>query len=218
MKVVFGGSCITSGTGKIGGTVIQGGPYGPIARNNSRPMVRNINNQFQPCEKESFTNVAKQWKALSGAQVAAWNAYAIPPLSGYATWLKFNLQYYRITNAFLITPVPLPLSPSSIVLTAAGSGSPSTFALSATFTPSANPNNLQLFVSINNSIGQIRCVKSRLRLVASQTGIAGSNIYIFNPSLFGVNFLINFSQFIGVRLFDTVTGFLSPLQIIQFNS
>jgi hypothetical protein len=218
MKVVFGGSCITSGTGKIGGTVIQGGPYGPIARMNFRPMVRNINNQFQPCEKESFTNVAKQWHALSGAQVAAWNAYAIAPLSGYATWLKFNLQYYRINNALLIAPVPLPLTPSSIVLNSATTFPIPIFNLNATFNPSANPNTLQLFVSINNSLGQVRCVKSRLRLVASMTAIAAAHNYTFNATLFSVSPILNASQFIGVRLFDTVTGFLSPMQIIQFNS
>jgi hypothetical protein len=218
MKVIFSGSFITGGSGKLGGTVVQGGPYGPIARNGFRPKVRNINNAFQPCEKEAFTNVAKLWRVLTAPQVALWNAYAIAPLTGYATFLKFNLQYYRINGTYLVTPVTLPVVPASIVLNSCTRSSPNQFTLNYTGTLSVNTNYLHIFVSLNNSFGAVRCVKSRLRLVNTTILVTGGNIYTFVNTVHNVSGLAGCSQFVGVRLFDTVTGYLTPVQIIQFNS
>lgn len=218
MKVVFGGACITSGTGKLGGIVIQGGPYGAVARINFKPKNRQTNNQFQPCEKEAFTNVAKEWRSLSPTEIIAWNSFATPPATGYTTFLKFNLQYYRINNAFLITPPTLPAAPSSIILNSAVFNPPFQYKLTATYSASSNPNVLHLFVSNNNPLGQTKLVKSRLRLVTTIPATIGSFVYTFNPALYGVGALTGMSAFIGVRLFDSVTGFLSPLETIQFNT
>jgi hypothetical protein len=218
MKVVFGGACITSGTGKIGGTVIQGGPYGPIARINFKPKNRNANNQFQPCEKEIFASVAKSWRSLNPTQITAWNAAVTPPLSGYSFYLQINLQFFRINGSFLLIPPSFVVAPSSIVLSSASLDFASNYELIANFTASTNPNTLHLFVSNNNPLGQTKIVKSRLRLVSSMVAIAGVHTYIFNPTLFGVTARNGMSSFIGVRLFDSVTGQLSLMQSIQFNT
>jgi hypothetical protein len=217
MKVVFGGACITSGTGKIGGTVIQGGPYGAIARVNFKPKNRDTNNQYQPCEKEAFTSVAKLWRSLTVGQVAAWNAFAIAPANGYTTFLKYNLQFFRINGTINISPPTLPVAPASIILMGAGLLSTTTFNLKANYTASTNPNWLQVFVSINNSPGATKLVKSTLRLIASLAPTAGIFNYTIPAVLYGVAPVSPSSNFIGVRCFDRVTGYLTPIVTIQFN-
>lgn len=218
MKIVFGGVLLVSGSGKLGGTVFQGGPFGTIARVRVKPLNRTENNQFQPCEKEAFANVAKRWQSLTNVQRTSWTAFAVAPLSGYNTFLKFNLQYYRINNSFLLTAPTLPVTPSSIVLNTLSTGLGAQFKLNATYTASANANDLHIFESINNPAGQSKLVKSRMRLITTFNAIAGAHDYTWDTTLLGVPYSSGMSQFAGCRLFDTVTGFLSPLQYLQFNT
>ena len=218
MKIIFGGALITSGTGKIGGTVIQGGPYGPIARNNFKPMNRQANNSFQPCIKEVFTNVAKTWHTLSGGQVAAWNAYTTPPLSGYSSFLKTNIDLLRTTGIIILDPPILPALPTAIILTSAIPSPIPAINLTYTGFTNANLNNMLIFVSINNNPGATKLVKSTLRMFLSTPLITGVNTYLLVPNIFGIQIQPNTSNFIAVRLLDTVTGVLQPFRIIQFNT
>ena len=216
MKVIFSGSFITGGSGKLGGTVVQGGPYGPIARNGFRPKVRNINNAFQPCEKEAFTNVAKLWRVLTAPQVALWNAYAIAPLTGYSTFLKFNLQYYRINGTYLVTPVTLPVVPASIVLNSGRYFVIPAWELNYTGTTSVNANQIHIFIVYNVSLGATKLVKSRLRLISVTPLLSGVHNYSFASLLNNVQVKAGTTAFYGVRLLDLTTGYLTPFQYLNF--
>jgi len=218
MKVSFGLVGIISGSGGLGGITIQNGRYGHFARMNPKGISRNDNIPLQPCQKEVFINVSKLWRTLTIAQVNTWNAAAIFPATGYAYYLKINLAYYKINASILIAP-PTIIAPASIVLTSAffilAAGK---FRLNYTGTPSANLTIMRLFTITNKSAGARVPVHSQFRLITSTNLIAGAQTFDFSPWWYSSNIVLGSSNFIGVRLMDTVTGSLTPLQFIQFNA
>ncbi len=115
MKVVFSGIGIVGGSGKLGGSVIQNGRFGPIARRWVRGTTVNIPNFNANDEKLMFQKITSRWRTLTPTQQNSWTPTILTGLSGFNTYTSRNLVYYRQNGIFLdVKPIDNPAPINSL--------------------------------------------------------------------------------------------------------
>lgn len=114
MATVQYGMIVTDIKGKVGGQVLQGGNNSKVLRNKGNAgTTRSI--ALQTATRNLVTN-AKAWKALSGANVSAWNSFAPSwPFidkygvtyysTGYQVYIAYNNARLAMGLAAASTPV-----------------------------------------------------------------------------------------------------------------
>lgn len=123
MATVKYGAFITDMKGKVGGTVFQGGPAGPVAK-----CIDAIRDSAKLTKADAgrvintlpiTAQVAGLWRTLTDAERASWSTGAVnyPAFnkfgvsytpSGYQVFMTLNFQVYQLTGAILYScPVPI---------------------------------------------------------------------------------------------------------------
>lgn len=112
-------------SGKIGGTVFNlGGSQGAFARNWAKP--RNVRNTVTQFVRGLFSGISTAWRALTNAQVSAWNGaaslYTRVNVFGDNKSLKGNTAFQRVNNiraslGLAAVSDPPALVPASFVIT-----------------------------------------------------------------------------------------------------
>jgi hypothetical protein len=114
MKAKFG-AIVTSGSGKLGGHVFQGGIGGSRLRSNNGK--RNVKSANQMSQRNIFLSVVRAWKSISEPARVSWLSNAFENSIGFACFVSVNIR--RRANG-------LPIS--DYFTTVIGSSLPSLFA------------------------------------------------------------------------------------------
>jgi hypothetical protein len=206
MKVTWSGVGMVGGTGKLGGTVIQGGRFGSIARIWKRPTVVNLANFNTNSEKIIFRQIVSNWRGLSPSDRTSWQPPTPVGLSGYNLYVQANLISYRVNGVFLTTaPIALTYPPSSLTSPAVDSGT-------GNFTIVYSNTNLDLtwkfnFFIINNlSTGVTSPQKSQFRLIGIDSVLNGLGTYTVRASVKGVAPIAGSQSIIKIVMINVSTG------------
>lgn len=146
MKVKFG-SLVTDGRGKIGGHVLSKNRGGAYMRTKVTPI--NPQTAAQSAVRGTLTSLSQSWRALTIAQITAWNNAVqnfqstdifgdIKKPSGINLYVKLNSNLaFAGETTVLVDPPALTTSPTFVTISAtATAGTPS---LSIVFGPSPVP-------------------------------------------------------------------------------
>ena len=165
------GAIVVDGRGKIGGHVASKNRGGAYLRTKVTPT--NPNSTAQAAVRNRLTSLAQGFRALTAAQIAAWNSAVgdfaktdifgdIKNPSGVNLYTKLNSNLLEIGQS-IITDVPLPaaVEPVTSVTATAAAGTP---AFSVAFGPSPVPSKTaflirataQLSPGISNFSGKFR--------------------------------------------------------------
>ena len=215
MKVTWSGIGLIGGTGKLGGTVIQNGRFGPIARRLIKPTVINTPNFNANSEKEYFRFITSQWRTLTPTQRVSWNPLLPTGLSGFNYFVRANLIYYRLNGAILpLAPIAAAFptisgpvfaidhAPPLITFSYVGAGVVANW-------------KFNIFLAINFSAGVAMCRKSAFRLLGAEPVAVGINVFTMVAKIKGVATVLNSNNFLKVVLVNSVTGQASAPSFYQ---
>jgi hypothetical protein len=206
MKVTWSGIGLVGGTGKIGGSVIQNGRFGPIARRLIKPTVINTPNFNANSEKEYFRFITSQWKTLTPTQRVSWNPALPTGLSGFNYFVKANLIYYRLNNSIL-SLAPLAASfPSISGQIFSIDHAPPLITFDYVSAGVVTNWSFNIFLAINYSPGVALCRKSEFRLLGTVAVVIGINVFILVARIQGVATILNSNNFLKVVLVNSITG------------
>ncbi len=206
MKVTFSGIGIVDGTGKLGGTVIQGGRFGSVARRWIKPTVINTPNFNANSEKQFFRLIVARWRTLAAADRISWNPALPTGLSGFNYYTQANLIVYRLTGGFIDTkPVPV----ASPIITAMSYSIDSvTHIFTFNYTGGAGISGwrFNFFLANNYSTGVARARQSEYRLLDSTIILAGPNVWTNNAQIQGVSPITGSQCFMKLVIANKFTG------------
>lgn len=191
MKIKFG-MIVTEGRNKIGGHVLSRNRAGAFARTKVTPT--NPQTSFQVNVRASIASLASGWRALTAAQIAAWNAAVkdyvgtdifgdkVTP-SGFNLYMKLNQNLYTIGEAAISDP-PVPTAVASFTsFTPAMANGADTATL--TFAPAINAGEtVEIFATPGMSPGK-NYVKSDFRLIGTSTGASPLDVKALYAAKFG---------------------------------
>jgi hypothetical protein len=209
MKVIWSGVAIVVGTGKIGGSVLQNGRFGSIARKWVKGTVVNAPNFNTNSQKQFFREITSNWRALTSVQRLAWNPGVPTGLSGFNLYTKANLSYYRQNGSYLLTPPIQGAAPVITGYTFSVDHSSGDYTISFTVASGASTWVTNIYAANNYSLGVFRPRKSEYRLVQQRFIGPGANSFSSSALVKGVPIIAGAQCFIKIVLFDSLTGLLS---------
>lgn len=192
MKALWG-MMVVDGRGKLGGHVLSKNRSGAYARTKVTPV--NPQTSYQQTARNRLTSFSQGWRALSQAQIAAWNA----AVSAFATsnifanivnptgknlYTKLNINLETVAQAPITNP-PLPSGAGTVTagtVVAVNGG-----AKSVVHTGDTAGHSIQVWATEGVSPGKL-FVKNKFRLVDFFAGGAAS------PHVFTTEYNAKFGQ------------------------
>lgn len=209
------GMMMVDGSGKLGGQVASKNRGGSYVRTKVTPT--NPNTSAQAAVRNRLTSFSQGWRALSAAQLAAWNAAVsdfaktdifgdVKQPSGINLYTKLNSNLQEVGSSAIVNP-PLPQSVEAVI-TVSATAAAGTPAFSVIFTPTPVPANTafilrataQVSPGISNLSGKFRNID-----VLPAAGTSPENALAAYTAKFGT---LVAGRKIGVELVpvNTVTG------------
>jgi len=193
MKAKFG-MMIVDGRGKLGGHVMTKSRQGSTVRTKVTPINRRTNSQS--ARRSTFTSNSQAWRALTAAQITAWNAAG----NDFKKTNIFGDQYaptgknlYSILNNTLallgvaaISNPPLPVAVPA--LTSLTSGSLSSAAMTVTFAPTPVAANFELVIQATRGVSPgTSFAKNQFRFITAvdAAGTSPANVFAAYQNVFG---------------------------------
>jgi hypothetical protein len=215
MKLTWSGIAIVTGTGKIGGSVVQGGRFGSIGRVWIKPTTINLANFNANSEKEYFRFITSAWRTLTSVQRTSWTPLVPSGLSGFNLFVQKNLVYYRL-NGTLLTSAPVAAAfPTLSAIDIAIDGGTQQITLDYTSAGIVANWYINLFVINNLSPGVQYPQKSLFRLINSIRVLAGPNTSVVDVRIKNVDVIVGSQTFAKLVLVNKVTGQMSAQNILS---
>jgi len=214
MKMKFG-AIVVAGSGKIGGHVAAKNRHGAYLRTKVSPT--NPKTSFQQAVRARLTSIAQAWRALTAAQISAWNAavkdYARTDIfgdlrnpSGFNLYQKLNSNLSNVGEANITNP-PLPAEVGSFTAMSA-SAAKAVPTLSLVFAPVIDAN-MSVLVDATPGISAGRnFVKSQYRQIAVMTSadVTPMNLLAAYTAKFGSIPAAGEKIFIRAKQINNTTG------------
>lgn len=209
------GAIVVDGRGKIGGHVASKNRSGAYLRTKVTPV--NPKSLGQTAIRSRLSTVSSAWRALTQAQIIAWNAAVanfsntdifgdIKNPSGINLYQKLNNNLLRV-GATMISSPPLPIAVPSLVTFTAAQVHAGATTLTFTATPTVAGFQLELRATKPVSNG-VSFVKSEYRLF-TQLAPATASPYIATvtyAAIFGGPGVVGQKVFFSARYVSLTTG------------
>jgi hypothetical protein len=183
MKIKWG-SIVTDGRNKLGGQVYSKNASGSYVRNKVTPV--NPSSASQVTVRSRFSTISQEWRALTTAQIAAWNAAVsdfkktdifgdVQNPSGFNLYQKLNNNLDNIGVAHISDP-PSPGSTATFdTLSIAAANGAQT--LVATVTPGTLPASQSVIISATPGVSNGKSfVKSEFRQIQVVGSVTAGSI------------------------------------------
>ena len=212
MKVTWSGIAIVNATGKLGGTVLQNGRFGSIARIWKKPTNKILPNFNTNSEKQFFTEITSRWRTLTPTQRLAWNPALPTGLSGFNYYTRANLAYYRQHGTYLDTPPIQGPTPTITGYSYSVDHTTGNYTIDFTQATLLTTWITNIFAANNYSPGVALPRKSEFRLVQQRFITVGANHVVNSALVKSVPIIVGSRCFVKIVLFDSLTGLLlAPL-------
>lgn len=217
MKALFG-SLLVDGRGKLGGHVYSKNRGGSYVRTKVTPV--NPQSAAQSGVRNNFTSIAQSWRALTPAQIAAWNSAvenfkttnvfgSLKTPSGMNLYMRLNRNLHTISAASISDP-PAP-STTTGVLTNVPAAAAGANTFTVTFTPTPVPAGYKMVImaTAQQSPGKT-FLKNQFRVlqVVAAAGASPTNIDAAYVARFGA-LVVGNKIGVGVYFVNSLTGLKS---------
>jgi hypothetical protein len=219
MKVKFG-AIVVDGRNKIGGHVMSKNRAGAYMRTKVTPV--NPSSQYQNAVRARLTTLSQAWKALTAAEVLAWN-YAVEiwkstdifgdihKPSGINLFQRLNNNKVR-GSGNLVTAPPVPVAVSDLGSLSVAVVDASSVTYTVTLQTLGVDEVLEVLASAPVGAG-INFGKNLLRIIKSDAALTAGVYVATTPyvAMFGVVPSAPFNAFFGARVINKETGQTSGL-------